>query len=66
MRLPLRNDNSSMVINLHCCFEVDARFLQLNDNLYQILSTGTCLTRDKFKKVILHAFTFLSPYLLYI
>jgi hypothetical protein len=40
MRLPLQDDNSSMVINLHCTFEVGAHFLHLDDNFYQILSIG--------------------------
>jgi len=39
MRLPLQNDNSStvvnssIVVNLHRYFEVDAHFLQLDDNI---------------------------------
>ena len=32
MRLPLQNDNSSIVVNLHRCFEVEANVLELDDN----------------------------------
>jgi len=31
MRLPLQNDNSSIVVNMHRCFKVDAHFFELDD-----------------------------------
>jgi len=65
MKLPLQNDNSSKIINLHRCFEVAVRFVEL-DNVYQMLSLGTQQTGGKFRKDILHALVFLCPCMLYI
>jgi len=55
MELLLQNDNSSRVINLHHCFEVDVHVTNL-DKFYQMFLIGTRHTGDKFKQYIMHAF----------